>query len=164
MNIFEIEQVKCRIITLVFCFFLSMVTSNVLGECHGNVRDRFRVANENKQPAYYNENVSRGTDGTISVVGHSDDIQEYSFSDEWYLSKLWELDENKPRGKYVTMPHRLNYILPVSFNSTPNEGLYQEVTGQDVQKTEVVFQISQKIKLWQDVLGEDVDLWLGYIQ
>jgi phospholipase A1 len=82
-----------------------------------------------------------------------------------YLSKLWELDEHKPRDRYVIMAHRSNYILPVAYNSSPNAASFQEAsTGEDIQETEAKFQISLKIKLRQDILGKDMDLWFGYTQ
>jgi len=83
---------------------------------------------------------------------------------ESYLSQLWELDESEPRGQYVIMPHRSNYFLPFTYNHRPNVDPIREATGQDVLEAETVFQISPKIKLWQDVLGRDMDLWIGYTQ
>ena len=83
---------------------------------------------------------------------------------ESYLSQLWELDESKPRGQLVIMPHRSNYLLPFTYNNRPNVDPIRDATGQDVLEAEATFQISPKIKLWQDVLGRDMDLWLGYTQ
>ncbi len=82
-----------------------------------------------------------------------------------YLSKLWELDTDKPRNIYYILPHRSTYLLPVTYNSHPNEEPFQH-TGrdEDVLDTEVAFQISMKVKLWQDILGKDADLWFGYTQ
>ena len=83
---------------------------------------------------------------------------------ESYLSQIWELDESKPRGQYVLMPHRSNYLLPFTYNNRPNVDPVFDATGQDVLEAEAVFQISPKIKLWQDILDRDMDLWLGYTQ
>ncbi|MBI4691762.1 MAG: phospholipase A [Nitrospirae bacterium] len=82
-----------------------------------------------------------------------------------YLSKLWELDTGKSRNKYIIMPHRSTYILPVSYNNRPNEEpLQQASSDKDIRETEVKFQISMKVKLWQDILDKDIDLWFGYTQ
>jgi len=83
---------------------------------------------------------------------------------ESYLSQMWELDESKPRGQYVLMAHRSNYLLPFTYNDHPNVDPIRHETGQNVLESEATFQISQKIKLWQDVLGRNMDLWMGYTQ
>lgn len=88
-----------------------------------------------------------------------------SMTNSSYLSKQWELDQDKPGDQYVIMAHRSNYILPLAYNSSPKVTPFQEAsTREDVKETEVKFQISLKIKLWQDVLGKDMDLWFGYTQ
>lgn len=83
---------------------------------------------------------------------------------ESYLSQIWELDESRPRGQQVVMIHRSNYFLPFTYNNRPNVEPIQDATGEDVLEAEAVFQLSPKIKLWQDVLGRKMDLWLGYTQ
>src|SRR5512143_2525425 len=81
------------------------------------------------------------------------------------LSRLWELDGESRRAKYAITPYRSSYILPYAYNVTPNERPVREADpGKTVQKQEVKFQISFKTKLWQDVLGRDLDLWAGYTQ
>ncbi len=81
------------------------------------------------------------------------------------LSRLWELDNASRRAKYAITPYRSSYILPYTYNETPNERPVREADpGAKVQKQEVKFQISFKTKLWQDVLGRKLDLWAGYTQ
>jgi phospholipase A1 len=81
-----------------------------------------------------------------------------------YLSRRWELDESKPRGRFAFMPHRENYILPVAYNKSPNKEPGHMGDNVDVKETEVKFQLSFKVKLWQDVLDQNMDLWFGYTQ
>jgi phospholipase A1 len=82
-----------------------------------------------------------------------------------YLSRLWELDKESRRRKFPITPYRSSYFLPVTYNSTPNEGPIKEADpSKEVQNYEVKFQISLKVKLWQDVLGKKMDLWVGYTQ
>ncbi|MBU0729760.1 MAG: phospholipase A [Proteobacteria bacterium] len=82
-----------------------------------------------------------------------------------YLTKLWELDTDAVRGKYAIMPHRSTYVLPVSYNHNPNvEPLQAADPNADLLRAEVKFQISMKVKLWQDILGNPLDLWFGYTQ
>ncbi|GAU08296.1 phospholipase A [Desulfoplanes formicivorans] len=79
-----------------------------------------------------------------------------------YLTRHWELDESGPRGRFAFMPHRDNYILPFTYNKSPNHDHTGEVDT--VKNAEVAFQLSMKVKLWQDVLGQNMDLWFGYTQ
>ncbi len=81
------------------------------------------------------------------------------------LSRLWELDNVSRHGNYAITPYRTSYILPYTYNTSPNEGpVRQADPGATVQKQEIKFQISFKTKLWENVLGRDVDLWAGYTQ
>lgn len=82
-----------------------------------------------------------------------------------YLSRLWELDEESQRKMYHITPYRSSYFLPVTYNRSPNiEPVQEDDPDTDVQNYEAAFQISFKIKLWQDVLVKDIDLWFGYTQ
>ncbi|MDX9709097.1 MAG: phospholipase A [Trichloromonas sp.] len=81
------------------------------------------------------------------------------------LTRRWELDESRPRGRFTLMMHRDNYLLPVTYNHNyyePAES--EEYTVEEVKDTEAKYQISIKTKLWQDILGSRADLWFGYTQ
>jgi len=82
-----------------------------------------------------------------------------------YFSKLWELDKETRRGPYSIAPHRSNYILPFTYNNSPNADVIQQAEpNRDVKKAEVKLQLSLKVKLWEDIFGKDMDLWFGYTQ
>lgn len=148
MKSFSVFQGKWLTIVIFLFLLLFMPTSYIKAEGRSSVLDCSRIENEEERLTCYDEIVRRESNKHDS-----------------YLSKLWELDEDKPRDQYVIMAHRSNYILPVAYNSSPNTSPFQEAsTGEDVQETEVKFQISLKIKLWQDILGNDMDLWFGYTQ
>jgi phospholipase A1 len=84
---------------------------------------------------------------------------------ESYFSKVWELDENTRRDKYTFRIHRSTYVLPLTYNNTPNVDAVREANPEkDLKKPEVVFQMSFKIKLLEGLLGRKVDLWFGYTQ
>jgi phospholipase A1 len=138
---------RLTMITL-FSLLLFMPTSLLRAEGQPSVPERSKTEHEEEQRACDDETVHRTSNSKDS-----------------YLSKLWELDEHKPRDRYVIMAHRSNYILPVAYNNSPNKRPFQEAsTGEDVQETEAKFQISLKIKLRQDIFGKDMDLWFGYTQ
>ena len=82
-----------------------------------------------------------------------------------YFTELWHLDKATRAGKPWITFHRSNYALAFSYNSSPNPAPLQEVDpAKTLVKPEVMFQISFKAKLWQDVLGKDIDLWFAYTQ
>jgi phospholipase A1 len=126
--------------------------------------DCSRIEDDAERLACYDEVLSRTSNEAAPAVKQPQDKRQYTAGNGSYLSQLWDLDENAPRDKYVIMTHRSNYILPFSYNSSPNADPIQEAIGQDVLENEVKFQISQKVKLWQDVLDKEMDLWFGYTQ
>lgn len=82
-----------------------------------------------------------------------------------YLDRLWEADHDPTRGKFAIRMHRSNYILPFSYNFSPNRESIKEVyPDRDTLRFEAAFQLSLKTKVWEDVLGWDMDLWFGYTQ
>lgn len=82
-----------------------------------------------------------------------------------YFSRLWELEPETRRGKYSISPHRSNYILPYTYNSSPNyDAVRAADPGKDLKHEEVLFQLSLKIKLWEDIFSQKADLWVGYTQ
>ena len=84
---------------------------------------------------------------------------------ESVLSRQWELDPES-RGKApIIRAHRPTYILPVSYNNTPNRNVARtNYTDENMQHTEAKFQLSFKTKLWEDIAGKKMDLWFGYTQ
>ncbi len=82
-----------------------------------------------------------------------------------YFSRLWDLDEEGRLRKFAIKFHRSNYFLPITYNTSPNvDVLREDDPDKDIKKAEVAFQLSFKAKLWQDVLGQKMDLWFGYTQ
>jgi len=81
------------------------------------------------------------------------------------MSRHWDLDPKSRENKSIVRAHRTNYMLPVAYNSTLNQDPMLDIENNArAQHTEAKFQISFKIKLWEDVLGENMDLWFGYTQ
>ena len=82
-----------------------------------------------------------------------------------YLSRQWQLDEASRRQRYAIMSHRHNYILPLSYNFHQEKETYESANpGTKIQSEEIKYQLSLKIKLWEEILGKDLDLWFGYTQ
>jgi phospholipase A1 len=100
-----------------------------------------------------------------STKEESTPIQKDTGGEPSYFTRLWELDKNTRRGSYTITPHRSNYFLPFTYNCFPNRvPLRQADPDRDMKNSEVAFQLSLKIKLWEDILSNDMDLWVGYTQ
>jgi hypothetical protein len=75
-----------------------------------------------------------------------------------YFSQLWELDEGARRRKYAIKLHRSTYVLPFTYNESPNVDAVREADpDEDLKKAEVNFQLSLKVKLWQDIFVHKMD-------
>ncbi len=82
-----------------------------------------------------------------------------------FMSKRWQLDEESRRKRFAIMSHRQNYILPYTYNFHQEKDTYESVNPNvEIQDAEVKFQISLKMKVWEDVLGMPMDLWAAYTQ
>ncbi|MCX5805290.1 MAG: phospholipase A [Proteobacteria bacterium] len=81
------------------------------------------------------------------------------------MSEHWELDTLSRKTSSIIRIHRPNYILPLAYNGSPNREPTLDMDRQArSEHTEAKFQISFKIKLWEDVMNKDVDLWFAYTQ
>ncbi len=82
-----------------------------------------------------------------------------------YFTDLWQLDRKTRASKPGITFHRSNYALAASYNFTPNPAPLQEVDPtKTLKKPEVTFQLSFKARLWRDIFGKDMVLWIGYTQ
>jgi len=87
-----------------------------------------------------------------------------------YLSQAWELDPADKRGTFKLVQHRLNYLLPVlhttSANTMPGSPApgHQLASAVPIDDTEAKFQLSFRVKAWENVFGDNGDLWLGFTQ
>ncbi len=82
-----------------------------------------------------------------------------------FFTNLWQLDEEARVGRSPVTFHRTNYVLPFSYNGSPNQAPWQALDPpQHLLKAEVTFQLSFKAKVWQDVFGTPTDLWIAYTQ
>jgi len=82
-----------------------------------------------------------------------------------YLSKKWELDEESRRRRFAITSYRQNYILPYTYNFHQEKQTYEAANpGTEIDDAEIKYQLSLKVKLWQDILGTNTDLWFAYTQ
>ncbi|MDP2854232.1 MAG: phospholipase A [Smithellaceae bacterium] len=94
------------------------------------------------------------------------------------MEKNWDLVHTDRRHSFVLRPYRVNYFLPVAYNSSPNdETNLENDPAAKARFNEAKFQLSFKAKVWEDVLQEPlqgvydkikvvkgVDVWVAYTQ
>ena len=86
------------------------------------------------------------------------------------LDRRWELSEDSKLGTWNIRAYQPVYLLPVFWTSDKNEfpsSPNPENTVKDKQEltsSEAKFQISFKTKAWENIFGDNGDLWLGYTQ
>jgi phospholipase A1 len=82
-----------------------------------------------------------------------------------YFTELWHLNKDTRAGRPWVTFHRSSYALVFSYNTSPNQAPFQLVIPpKTLTRPEVTFELSFKAKIWQDVLGKDMDLWIAYTQ
>ena len=94
------------------------------------------------------------------------------------LEKHWDLIESNRRHSFVMRPYRMNYFLPVAYNSSPNDEMNLEYDPRArAQYNEAKFQLSFKAKVWEDLWQKPLqniydksgflkgmDVWVAYTQ
>jgi phospholipase A1 len=82
-----------------------------------------------------------------------------------YFTELWQLDSKARASQPGVTFHRSNYALAFSYNFRPNPEPLQEVDPEKtLVKPEVMFQLSFKARLWRDIFGKNLVLWVAYTQ
>jgi phospholipase A1 len=85
------------------------------------------------------------------------------------IAQRWELEDRYKTGTFRFTFYRPNYIMPVVWSNRVNDAPQTPTQPPPVlpgplDQTEAEFQLSFKIKLWQDIFGGPSALWLGYTQ
>ncbi|MGK7296092.1 MAG: phospholipase A, partial [Candidatus Wenzhouxiangella sp. M2_3B_020] len=84
------------------------------------------------------------------------------------MTRRWELDDVTDGGLFRVRRHNPVYALPVRFSTSPNEQPESPTLGAaDVLRLNAVeakFQVSLKTKVWDDLVDDNGDVWVGYTQ
>jgi len=81
------------------------------------------------------------------------------------LDERMALEELNRSNRFVLTPHKRNYLFPVSFTHHPNTEPYIDANDKslsDLSRTEVDFQFSIKILLFEDLFGDNGQFYMGY--
>lgn len=86
------------------------------------------------------------------------------------LAEDFDLPEDKvirsKKGYWLGIePYRRNYFLPVTHNSDVNQALYTGLGEQfESDDTEVKFQLSFQLPVWEDMFYKNLDMYIAYTQ
>lgn len=87
-----------------------------------------------------------------------------------WFDRRWELAPESKRGTFSISPYKPVYLLPLFHNSKPNNlpGSPNPAnvvsSSQDLDQNEAKFQLSLKTKVWENMFGDNGDLWFAYTQ
>ena len=144
---------------------LSMAAGEALSETSQDMAECAKIENDAERLKCYDRLTGRKSQDMTPVKESAERAAEAKGEKASYFSRLWELDEETLRGKYAIKLHRSTYVLPFTYNASPNVDAVREADpDKDLKHAEFNFQLSLKVKLWQDILGQNMDLWFGYTQ
>lgn len=79
------------------------------------------------------------------------------------LKKRLRMEYRVRDNRFAIIPHKPNYLLPVTFNNSPNqESLDNAGDDREVDNVEVKFQVSFKTPFWEKPFGDDSALFFAY--
>ena len=64
--------------------------------------------------------------------------------------------------KFVLTPHKQNYLLPLTYNDTPNLNAIDPLIDGDISKTEMKFQLSIKVPVAEQIFDTPATLYFAY--
>jgi phospholipase A1 len=80
---------------------------------------------------------------------------------EGVVEKRLALERYSHDNPFVLTPHRPNYLLPVVYTTHPDNSSFTDEEG-DLEHTEVQFQLSLKVLVWENILGDNGNLSFAY--
>ncbi|WP_459874474.1 phospholipase A [Halomonas shantousis] len=76
-----------------------------------------------------------------------------------------DLERESSRNPLAITTYRRNYLLPWSYNTNPDQRDFRAISSEgDADNAELKFQLSLKINLIEDLLGDNGDLYFAYTQ
>jgi len=86
------------------------------------------------------------------------------------LDSRWELAQDSKLGAFQLRAYKPVYLLPAFWTSDKNQTPQSPnpdntvTTPQQLDSNELKFQLSFKTKVWENVFGDNGDIWAGYTQ
>ena len=156
------SQLVCGTLCIALLFLLAVTT-------HADVPKSIdvcaRIEDSAKRLQCYDELAGRKEAPSKPTTTASSDTKPGSQTQATYLERLWELDAKSRKDRYAISPHRSNYLLPITYVESPNEQAIKKANpDKELKNVEAAFQISFKTKIWEDIFGQNMDLWVAYTQ
>jgi phospholipase A1 len=154
----------------------AVAADNPLLECSAivNPTERLacydRLAGANKPPADNHPAAAGPPPAALPTAAPSTPGIPLVMSEPSPMSHLWELEEGTRNDLFTLQPYQLTYVLPLKYtdeiNQTPFRGQFhgENGTSAQLQREEVKFQVSGKMKVADDLFWDDAALWLAYTQ
>lgn len=92
---------------------------------------------------------------THAYAHHKDSLVDARIQDE----------RDSAKNTFVISPHKANYLLPFTYTTDPFQSPYAGPNGlikDPIQNIEARFQISMKIPLWDNLIGDDGHLFFAF--
>lgn len=122
------------------------------------------AANQTVEPHSITDKIKK----SLNFV-YSTDVNKKISPVDSVLDSRWELSEQSKLGTWNIRGHKPIYVLPVFWSSEKNTTPYSPnpdnvVPYQNLDSTELKFQLSLKTKALENIFGNNGDLWVGYTQ
>ena len=100
---------------------------------------------------------------TVPGMGVADEsVSNESTNEKSALDRRIEAERRTRFQPFVLTPHKPNYILPVSYNETPNNAPFDTSSEGELDNYEIKFQISVKFPIVDDPFGEQGSIQFAY--
>jgi len=98
----------------------------------------------------------------LEVIGAEAAVSETSQDSISALDRRIAIEQKTRFQSFVLTPHKPNYILPVTYNDSPNNAPVDVATDGELDKHEVKFQFSIKFPIAENLFGEHGSLQFAY--
>ncbi len=149
---------KNLLLCLLACFTISNVQADEREQC---LLKALAQAKNTDTVAMLREHCHNPSTLTETLMAGKPAPEEQQTTPELHFAEV----ESTADNPFAITPYDRNYILPFSYNNTPNVEPFQDLhPNADMNKAEVKFQISLQARILEGIFSDDLDLWGAYTQ